>query len=241
MIKLNNCQSGYGEVVGQKDQRDAGLGIAIADAAQRVGIISLGMEAGRCHGLIKTQAGGFVHRTGITAGAPEVLLGTGDEEGGGLMELMPPGEVEVATIHDVERAGFPSQLVENVYVVNTARRDNDDSGKVALECQQGVQFDGGLVPPKRGPRKQREAQVNGGGVQRVGGGLEFAAERFIGVERGGLLDKNLGEVGKDAPVPFFVGIGQRAAGGGLTDAGVIEFRAEGRQTGFDVAQTFTAG
>ena len=53
--------------------------------------------------------------------------------------------------------------------------------------------------------------------------------------------KHVGEVGKDAPVPFFVGVGQGAAGGGLADAGVIEFRAEGRQTGFDVAQTFAPG
>jgi len=53
--------------------------------------------------------------------------------------------------------------------------------------------------------------------------------------------KHVGEVGKDAPVPFFVGVGQGAAGGGLPDAGVIEFRAEGRQAGFDVAQTFAPG
>ena len=71
--------------------------------------------------------------------------------------------------------------------------------------------------------------------------MEFKAKGFIGVERGGLLDEDLGEIGKDAPVPLFVGIGQRVAGGGLADAGVIEFRAEGRQTGFDVAQTFAPG
>ena len=123
--------------------------------------------------------------------------------------------------------------------MNTARRDNDDGGKVALQGQQRVKFDGGLVPSKRGPRKQREAQVNGGGVQRIGGGLEFKTERFIGVEGGGLLDEDVGKVGKDAPVSFFVGVGQRAAGSGLPDAGVIEFGAEGRQTGFDVAQTFS--
>jgi hypothetical protein len=68
--------------------------------------------------------------------------------------------------------------------------------------------------------------------------LEFKAERFIGIERGGLLDEDLGEIGKNAPVPLFIGHCQRVAGGGLADAGVIEFRAEGRQTGFDVAQTF---
>src|ERR1035437_7909071 len=101
-----------------------------------------------------------------------------------------------------------------------------------------MKFDGGFGTAEGGPRKQREAQVNGGGVQRISGGLEFKAERFIGVERGGLLDEDVGEVSEDAPVAIFVGVGQRAAGSGLPDAGVIELGAEGRQTGFDVAQTF---
>jgi hypothetical protein len=57
--------------------------------------------------------------------------------------------------------------------MHTAWRDNDDGGKVALEREQGVQFDGGLVLPERGPGKEREAEVNGGGVQRIGGGLQF--------------------------------------------------------------------
>src|ERR1035437_9266095 len=240
-IQLGDGQGGHREVVGQEDERFAGERIAIADAAERVGIIVLGGQAGQRHGLVETQAGGFVHGPGVTGGPREVLLGAGDEESAALMEPMPAGEVEVAAIHDVERAGFPDQLVEDVDIVDTACRDNDDGGKVALQRQQGVEFDGGLVPPKRGPRKQREAQVNGGGFQRIGGGLEFKAERFLGVERGGLLDEDVGEVNEDAPVAIFVGVGQRTAGSGLPDAGVIEFGAEGRQTGFDVAQTFTPG
>ena len=122
--------------------------------------------------------------------------------------------------------------------MHTACGDNDDGGKVALKGQQGVQFDGGLVPAERSPRKECEAEVNGGGVQRISRRLEFKAKGFIGVERRGLLDEHLGEVGEDTPVPLFIGHRQRVAGGGLADAGVIEFRAEGRQTGFDVAQTF---
>ncbi len=101
-----------------------------------------------------------------------------------------------------------------------------------------MEFEGGFALTERGPREQREAQVNGGGVQRVGGGLQFDGERFARVERGRLPDEGVGEIGKDAPVAFFVGIGQRAAGGGLADAGVVELRAEGSQAGFDVAQTF---
>ena len=62
--------------------------------------------------------------------------------------------------------------------MNTARRDNDDGGKVALQRQQRVQFDGCLMAPESGLRKQLKAQVNGGGIQRIGGGLEFRTERF---------------------------------------------------------------
>ena len=238
LVELNDGQRRHGKVVGQKDQRRAGFRVTIADAAQWVGIVSLGVKAGGDHRLIEAPSGGFVHRPRVTAGATEVLLGAGDEESAALMEAMPPGEVEVAAIHDIERAGFPDQLVENVDVVDTARRDNDDRGKVAMQGQQGVEFDGGFVLPKRGPREQRETEVNRGRIQRIGGGLQIATERFIGVECGGLLNQNVGEVGKDAPVAFFVGVSQGAAGGGLANAGVIKLRTEGRQTGLDVTQTF---
>ena len=237
-IELGDGQRRDGEVIGQEDQALARCWIAIADAAQRAGIIALRDQAGQHHGLVETQAGGFVHRAGVTAGTAEVLFGAGDEKSTTLVDAIPAGEVEVAAIHDVERSGVPDELVKDVDVVNTASGDNDDGGKVALEREQGVEFDGGLVLSKRGPRKQRETEVNGGGVQRIGGGLEFKTERLIGVKRGGLPDEDLGEIGKDVPVAIFIGIGQRAAGGGLADAGVVEFRAEGRQAGFDVAQTF---
>ncbi len=188
-IEFGDGQRRHGEVVGQKDQRLARFWIAIADAAHGDGIIVLGVKPGEHHGLVETQAGGFIHGAGVTAGAAEVLFGAGDEESTALVEAMPAGEVEVAAIHDVERAGVPDELVEDVDVMHTARGDNDDGGKVALEREQGVEFDGSLVPPKRGPRKERETEVNGGGVQRISRRLEFKTERFIGVKRGCLLDE----------------------------------------------------
>ena len=241
MIQLSDDQSRHGKIIGEKDQRFACLGVAIADASERVGIIALSIQTGQHHGLVEQQTGGFVHRARVTAGAAKVLLGAGDKERSALMKTMPAREVQIGAIHDVEGASFPDELVEDVHIVNTAWCDNDDGGKVALEGQQCVEFDGGFVTAKRSPWKKREAQVNGGGVQRIGCSLEFKAERFIGVESGSLLDEDMGEVSEDTPVAFFVGIGQRAAGGGLANTGVIEFGAKGRQTGFDIAQTFAPG
>ena len=85
-----------------------------------------------------------------------------------------------------------------------------------------------LARRKVGPlKKEREAEVNGGGVQRIGGGLEFKAECSIGVEPAGLLDEDLGEIGKDAPGPFFVGHRQGVTGGGV--AGCRPDRVSGQR------------
>ena len=80
-IELGDGQGRDGEVVGQKDQGLAGLGIAIADAADWGGIIELGFQPRGHDGLVKAQAGGFVHGPGVTAGAAEVFLGAGNKEG----------------------------------------------------------------------------------------------------------------------------------------------------------------
>jgi hypothetical protein len=50
--------------------------------------------------------------------------------GAGLVESLKFGEIEIAPVHDVEGTGFPDQLVEDVYVVNTAQCDNDDEGSI---------------------------------------------------------------------------------------------------------------
>ena len=90
-IELGDGQRRDGEVIGQEDQALARCWIAIADAAQRAGIIALRDQAGQHHGLVETQAGGFVHRAGVAAGTAEVLFGTGDKESAALVKAMPAG------------------------------------------------------------------------------------------------------------------------------------------------------
>ena len=132
LIQLRDGQRGCSEVVGQKDQSLARFEITITDASQRCGIIVLGQHARRDDRLVEAQSCGFVHRTGVATDEAEVFLGARDEEGGTLMQVVQSGEVQIPAIHDVERTGFPSELVEDVHVVNAARRDNDDRGKVAV-------------------------------------------------------------------------------------------------------------
>ena len=71
----------HGEVVGQEDQRLAGLGVLEADTTQMRGVVLAAGGAGQRDGLIADDAGAAVHRSRIDAPKPGVRLGTGDEEG----------------------------------------------------------------------------------------------------------------------------------------------------------------
>jgi hypothetical protein len=58
---------------------------------------------------------------------------------------------------------------------------------------------------KEAHRKSERPRSMVAGANAPGGGLEFKAERFIGVKRGRWLNEDVGEVGKDTPVPLFIG------------------------------------
>ena len=69
------------EVVGDEDQRLAGLGVLEADAPQKFGVILTGVEAVQGDGLVANDAGRAIRRRRIDAMSIDVRLGTRDEEG----------------------------------------------------------------------------------------------------------------------------------------------------------------
>ena len=116
-------------------------------------------------------------------------------------------------------------------------RDAEKRGDVALQVQQRMQFDGSLVLAESCPRKQREAEVDGGGVQRVQALIQIDADRIARIQRPCDADQHLGEVRVDAPVVRLVGIGQCRARHVAAQSDVVEFAGHGTQTRLDVAET----
>ena len=104
--------------------------------------------------------------------------------------------------------------------MNFASRDTDNSVKVATQVEQPVQFDSGLVTVKLGSREDREAEIDGGGVKCLSILFQFDFKGFVGVKSRNLLNQHLSKVGEDAPVAFFVGVGQGAASDRMAQAAV---------------------
>jgi len=116
-------QLGYGnglqhEIVGEKDQPFAGRGIDKLDSPKAVRI--LGLRLGPCEydGLIAAQTGVGVDGTLRPAAALEVLLGARDEESHVLLKNVEAGEIDVASVHDIEGARLQRKMIESVHVVH---------------------------------------------------------------------------------------------------------------------------
>jgi len=240
-VDLSHRQCWQVEIVGQKHQRVVRVGIVIADAANDLWIGALNVKAVQHDGLIETQTGALVDRARITSAAAEILPSTRHEESLMLVDAIQSSKIQIGSVHDVERAGLEDELVQNIDIVDAARRDNKYGGDVSLQAEQGVQLDAALASSESGPGKQRQAQVDGGGVQRISSLLELGRQRLVRVESGSLLNEELGKVAEDAPIARLVGIGQGAAGGRLANATVVEFGTQSAQARFDIAQTLAPG
>ena len=95
-------------------------------------------------------------------------------------------EIDVAAIHDVERARFRNQLIQDVHVVQLAVADVDEARDIAAQIEQRVHLHRRLGGSKRRPRKQRERQIDRGRVQRVGRIGQIDAKRLVDVQPAGV-------------------------------------------------------
>ena len=235
-IEIGDGQCWQSKIVGKEHQVLAGCGIFESDPTQGGVEVLLGVKAREHDGLIADQSGAAIDGMGIAALGFEIGFGTGDKEAFRLVQLIEPIEVDVTSVHDVESAGLGQQEIEDVDVVQFAVADVKERRDVAPQIQQRVQLDGCLGRAKRSPRKDRQTQVDGAGVQSVNRVLEIDTKGFFGIEATSDGDQRLGEVGVDAPVPTFVGIGQSAARDSALDPHVVELGLLCTQARFDVAQ-----
>ena len=119
--------------------------------------------------------------------------------------------------------------------------DVDEGRNGSAQVEQRVQLDRRLGRAKRRPRKQRQAQIDGGGVQRIDGLGQIHLQRFVGIEPAGDADQRLRELVVDVPVARFVGVGQCAAADVAPHAQVVELGGLRAQARLDVAQALPVG
>ena len=235
-IEICDGECRKNEVVGQ--QNDAMLEHLVVedDASKRIGIQFLRRGSIELDRVIASEPGLSVDMAIRAETVIEIAFGGNNEERHVDSERVEPLEVGVAAIEQIESSGLDRDLVEEIDVVKLAIRDVDEARNRATQIDLRVQLDGALAPAKPRPRKEGEAEVDGRRIESVDRLLQFHAERVVGVELARTLDEGMSEIGINAPVARFVGIGEGAASNVSTEAGVIELCPHCTQTDLDIAQ-----
>src|SRR5919108_3015774 len=155
------------------------------------------------------------------------------------MQTVKSSKIEIPSIHQVNGTRFPEELVEDIDFVNLSAGDDDHCRNAAAQIQQSVQFDSRFSSAKLRPRKKREAEVDGGGIQRVDRLIEFESEGLLSVEVSRSLDKHMGKIGIDSPVANLIGIGQSVPRNLTANAHMVELGWRRSQTRLDISEALS--
>jgi hypothetical protein len=237
-VKLRDGQRGKFEVVGEKNKQAVVGRVVKFDAAKFGRIIAPSIEPGGAHGLVAAHTGAEVDRMGIEPGQALSLLGPRDKKGSRPDDAIKACEIEIAAIHEIERARLEDQMIEPVYLVDIAGRDMDRHRDRSPQIELGVDLDRGFGRAKLRPGKETQAEIDRGGVERVSGLIQFDAEALLGVETAGTGDQAFGQVRVNVPRSMLVGVGQRAARHRSANPEMVKLRGARAQANLDVAETF---
>ena len=233
---MRDRERGQRDVVGQEDQPLRRLGIDVAHAAQRCGIVAARLARSQAHGVIRAQAGGELDGTRRAASKPNATLRARDEEGRFIREAMQAFEIDVAAVHDVDGPGLEHQIVEERHIRAFSFGNLHNRGDRAPKVHLRVQLDGRVMTSIACPRKDGETEVNDRGIERVDGVRQVHAEWIVDVQLARGANEALGEVRIDAPVTRLVRVGERRARDTRANAHVIELGLHGAEARFDITQ-----
>ena len=100
-----------------------------------------------------------------------------------------------------------------------------------------MELHGRLGSPEAGPREQRETEIDGRRIERVGGLRQLDREGLVAVQYARPLDQELRKVAVDPPVARLVRIGEGTPRHAAPQARVVKLRLKRPQARLDAAQT----
>ena len=236
LVQRGDGQGRQGRVVGQKHQRLSRLGVFVSNAPQLFGISFRHVKAVKRNRLIANHAGRSVGLDRINAMRIHAAFRARHKETPRLMHFVQAGEIQIASIHHVKRARFDGQDVEHIDIPHLAVADVDERGNCAAQVQQRMHLHRRFGLPKWSPVEQTQAQVDGGGVQRVNRGIEFDGHRLFEVQLSRSQYQSHRQCVIDVPVAIVQRIRQRRTCWRTFQSHMKQLCLIGRETRLNVAQ-----
>src|ERR1035437_5987239 len=143
-VKQGDHLGGQGLGVGDEDVLLARLRIAVADSPDRIGVEFAGAVDAQADELIEEDRAAGRDGLARTHGENHAAFGAGDEERARLVQAVEPAEVDVSFVDHVVGAASGGQRVEGVDLVVFGVGNLDKYGRLHVQVEKGVEFDGAL-------------------------------------------------------------------------------------------------
>src|SRR5205085_2195792 len=148
------------------------------------------------------------------------------------MESIQAMEIDVTTIHDNIGTRLRNETIQYADIRDFSVSDIDEDRNDALDIDHRVQFYSALRTTEAGPREQRQAQIDGRGIECINTGVEIQSQIRIGIQRLRLFDQALSKIGIDSPVASLISVGQSGSFDQGAKTGAIEMSPMRIQTHF---------
>jgi len=200
-VEIANRLGGEIEPVGDKNVLVSGLRVPIRNLSQ-FPLVSLALKP---DGLIAKDALCPVCVTALQDLVSAILFHPGDEEDAGLGQLPHPFEINIAPVHDEKRSCRKGHFVGDGDVMPSAFGQNQNGGEIAGQVDSDVQLHGSFPMMKGGPGGERQAELDGRGIQ--GEQRSFQLQLVLGGEPLGLRQEAVEGTLENTGVPCVIGIG----------------------------------
>ena len=135
-VQSRNSRCWQRSIVRQEHQSLAGIRIFQPNSAQIFRILFRFIKSVQTDGLIANYSHAFVHWRRINTPEIHITFSASYEKRSDLMQVVEPLKIQVAPIHDIERASFYRQKIEYVHFMHFAIADMDKCWDRAAQIKQ---------------------------------------------------------------------------------------------------------
>jgi hypothetical protein len=195
------------------EQHDLALVLLVPndDTPEQAGTVLFGLGTGETNDLITEDAsmGGDLAVVDHLIGG--IVFEPGDKVDFGLGPGSKQSVVGIAAVHGDDGTGIQGERISQFDIAAPGFGKQDIGGQVIVVVQQHMGLHAAFGAPELGPREKRQAQGDGGGIQREQFVLEtelmaLAAQRLLITE---LAERGPEQVFKQSRRAMFVGVGKR--------------------------------
>lgn len=157
--------------------------------------------------MVATNAGTFLNIHRLDSFERQVGFCPGKEKGALCNKSAETFEINISPIHQVKGTTFQREGVQNIDIMTQNIGQLDKGGNRSLEIHQYVRLDHTFRYSEAGPGKQRQAEVDGGTIERIKNILQVQGKAGIHqVQLSGLGYEYLSKILIDPTIPLFIGV-----------------------------------